>query len=62
VLTKARAVEERRRDNGKERWQRELDAGAEERKRDLKSEGRSCNLLRRYALPFVGAGEAVTMW
>jgi hypothetical protein len=45
-LTGARAAVERQRNDGGEWWRRELNVGAEEGKRECKSEGRRCGLLR----------------
>jgi hypothetical protein len=42
VLTEARAATERWRDVGEERQRSEFDAGVEESKRELESEGRRC--------------------
>jgi hypothetical protein len=58
VLTGVRAVAERwHNDGGLQQW-RELNAGAEEGKREVESEGRRCGFLRGCTIPFIGAIEA----
>jgi hypothetical protein len=44
-------------DGGLQQW-RELNAGAEEGKREVESEGRRCGFLRGCTIPFIGAIEA----
>jgi hypothetical protein len=52
VHTRARAVVERRRDEGEERWRLKLGVGAGESERELEREGRRCGLLRGGVITF----------
>jgi hypothetical protein len=64
VLTEARVATERCRDVGGERQRSEFDAGVEESKRELESEGRRCGSDRGSLGVYIwgqgSAGEEVT--
>jgi hypothetical protein len=65
VLTGSPTVAKRRCNDDEERWRLELNARAKEGKRELKSEGERCGMLRGVELTFYSGrgsvGEATTV-